>query len=151
MNRLIRRIGDASARRPWTTIGAWAVLAVLVAVLSGAVGGTFADDFSAPGSESARAQDLLEERFPAVAGGSGVAVFAADDGEQLADHRPEIEAALAQVARIDHVAAVTDPFATGRVSDDGRVGYAEISLDVPSTELGRAGRRRDHRRPAAGP
>src|SRR5829696_1798989 len=137
MNRLIGRIGDASARRPWTTIGAWAVLAVLVAVLSGAVGGTFADDFSAPGSESAQAQDLLEERFPAVAGGSGVAVFAVDDAEQLADHRPQVEAALAQVARVEHVAAVTDPFATDRVSADGRVGYAEISLDVPSTELGR--------------
>src|SRR5215213_4744454 len=137
MNRLIRRIGDATARRPWTTVGAWAVLAVLVAVLSGAVGGTFADDFSAPGSESAQAQDLLEERFPAVAGGSGVAVFAVDEGEQLADHGTEIAAALARVARVEHVAAVTDPFATDRVSDDGRVGYAEIALDVPSTELGR--------------
>jgi RND superfamily putative drug exporter len=137
MNRLIRRIGDATARRPWTTVGAWAVLAVLVAVLSGAVGGTFADDFSAPGSESAQAQDLLEERFPAVAGGSGVAVFAVDEGEQLADHGTEIAAALAGVARVEHVAAVTDPFATDRVSDDGRVGYAEIALDVPSTELGR--------------
>ena len=137
MNRLIRRIGDASARRPWTTVGAWAVLAVLVAVLSGAVGGTFADDFSAPGSESAQAQDLLEERFPAVAGGSGVAVFAVDEGEQLADHQTEIAAALARVARVEHVATVTDPFATERVSDDGRVGYAEIVLDVPSTELGR--------------
>src|ERR687898_2525481 len=108
MNRFIRRIGDVSARRPWTTIGAWAVLAVLVTALSGAVGGTFADDFSAPGSESAQAQDLLEERFPAVAGGSGVAVFAVDEGEQLVDHRPQIEAALAQVARVEHVAAVTD-------------------------------------------
>ena len=137
MNRFVQRLGDASARRPWTTIGLWAVLAVLVAVLSGAVGGTFADDFSAPGSESAQAQDLLEERFPAVAGGSGVAVFAADEGEQLAAHQPEIQAAIAQVAGIEHVASVTDPFETGRISDDGRVGYAEIALDVPSTELGR--------------
>jgi RND superfamily putative drug exporter len=137
MNRFIQRLGDVSARRPWRTIGAWAVLAVLVAALSAAVGGTFADDFSAPGSESARAQDLLEDRFPAVAGGSAVAVFAADDGERLAAHRPEIEAALAQVAGIEHVAKVTDPFETDRVSDDGRVGFAEISLDVPSTELGR--------------
>ena len=137
MNRFIRRIGDVSARRPWTTIGAWAVLAVLVAALSGAVGGTFADDFSAPGSESAQAQDLLEERFPAVAGGSGVAVFAVEEGEQLADHRTAIQAAVARVARVEHVATVTDPFATDRVSTDGRVGYAEVVLDVPSTELGR--------------
>ena len=70
MNRFIRRIGDFSARRPWTTIGAWAVLAALVVVLSGAIGGAFADDFSAPGSESAEAMELLEERFPEAAGGT---------------------------------------------------------------------------------
>jgi RND superfamily putative drug exporter len=137
MNRFIRRIGDVSARRPWTMIGAWAVLAALVVALSGAFGGAFADDFSAPGSESARAMDLLEERFPAVAGGSAVAVFAAGDGQQLEAFRAGIASALAQVAAIDHVAAVTDPFETGRVSADGRVGFAEITLDVPSTEFGR--------------
>ena len=121
MNRFIRRIGDFSARRPWTTIGAWAVLAALVAVLSGAVGGAFADDFSAPGSESAQAMDLLEQRFPAEAGGSAVAVFAAPQGRQVTSYRTGVETALSRVAKIDHVASVSDPFATGRVSADGRV------------------------------
>ena len=98
MNRFIRRIGDFSARRPWTTIGTWAVLAALVAVLSGAVGGAFADDFSAPGSESARAMDLLEQRFPEAAGGSAVAVFAAPPGRQMTSFRAGVESALARVA-----------------------------------------------------
>jgi RND superfamily putative drug exporter len=137
MNRFIRRIGDVSARRPWTTIGAWAVLAALVVVLSGAVGGTFADDFSAPGSDSAEAMDLLEERFPQAAGGTAVAVFAAPEGEQLTSFRPGVEAALSQVADIKHVAGVSDPFETGRISSDGRIAFAEITLDVPSTEFGR--------------
>ncbi|HEX6936053.1 MAG TPA: MMPL family transporter, partial [Actinomycetes bacterium] len=137
MNRFIRRIGDVSARRPWTTIGAWAVLAALVVALSGGLGGAFADDFSAPGSESADAMDLLDERFPAAAGGTAVAVFAAPDGQQLDSFRPGVESALAQVATIEHVASISDPFETGRVSDDGRVGFAEITLDVPSTEFGR--------------
>ena len=138
MNRIIGRIGDFSARRPWTMIGAWAVLAALVAVLSGAVGGAFADDFSAPGSESAQAMDLLEQRFPAEAGGSAVAVFAAPQGRQVTSYRAGVETALSQVAKIDHVASLSDPFATGRVSADGRVAFAEIALDVPSTEFGRA-------------
>ncbi len=137
MNRFIRRIGGLSARRPWTTIGAWAVLAAVVVALSGALGGAFADDFSAPGSESAQAMELLEERFPQAAGGTAVAVFAAGDGRQLSDSEAAIDAALAQVSEIEHVAAVTDPFDTGRISDDGRIGYAEIQLDVPSTEFGR--------------
>jgi len=137
MNRFIRRIGGISARRPWATIGAWAVLAALVVALSAALGGEPADDFSAPGSESAEATELLEERFPAVAGGSAVAVFAADDSRELAGSEADIVAALAQVAEIEHVTAVSDPFETGRISEDGRIGYAEISLDVPSTEFGR--------------
>ncbi len=137
MNRFIRRIGDFSARRPWTTIGAWAVLAALVVALTGALGGAFADDFSAPGSESAEAIELLEERFPEAAGGTAVAVFAAPDGKKVDGFRPAVESALAQVASIEHVATVSDPFATGRVSDDGRVAFAEITLDVPSTEFGR--------------
>ncbi|HEX7188225.1 MAG TPA: MMPL family transporter, partial [Actinomycetes bacterium] len=137
MNRFIRRIGDLSARRPWTTIGAWAVLAALVIALSGALGGAFADDFSAPGSESAEAIELLEERFPEQAGGTAVAVFAAPDGKQLDGSRAAIASALSQVADIEHVASVSDPFVTNRISSDGRVGYAEITLDVPSTEFGR--------------
>ena len=118
MNRFIRRIGDVSARRPWTTIGAWAVLAALVVVLSGALGGAFADDFSAPGSESAEAMELLEERFPAVAGGTAVAVFAAPDGEQLArlpaGHRVGAGAGRGDRARRDRERPVRDRPGLGR-------------------------------------
>jgi RND superfamily putative drug exporter len=136
VNRFIRRIGDVSARRPRTTIAAWAVLTALVIALAGTVGGAFIDDFTAPGSESAAATELLEERFPAAAGGSAVAVFAARDGERLDSSRPAVAAALSQLAAAEHVATVSDPFETGRVSTDGRIGYAEIIFDVASTELG---------------
>jgi RND superfamily putative drug exporter len=139
INRVIRRVGDTSARRPWTTFGAWAVLAALVVALTTAFGGTFLDDFTAPHSESAQAMQLLEERFPGAAGGTAVAVFAAPEGEKLTSFRSGVESALARVGKIGHVATVSDPFATSRVSADGRVGYAEITLDVSSTELGRPG------------
>jgi RND superfamily putative drug exporter len=137
MNRFIRRIGDFSARRPWTTIGAWAVLAALVVVLSGALGGTLADDFSAPGSDSADAMDLLEQRFPDVAGGTAVVVFAAPAGQRVTEHRQSVRSVLSDVAGVEHVAAVGDPFAAGQVSADGRVAFADVTLDVPSAEFGR--------------
>jgi RND superfamily putative drug exporter len=138
MQRTIRRIGDASARRPWVTIGAWAVAAAVVIGLAGSAGGTFADDFAAPGSQSEQAMVLLEERFPEAAGGSAMAVFAAPVGERLESHRPAVDAAVARVARLEHVAGVADPFTAGTVSPDGRVGFAEIAFDRPSTELGPA-------------
>jgi RND superfamily putative drug exporter len=137
MSSFIRCIGDLSARRPWRTVGVWAAVAALVAVLSGALGGAFADDFSAPGSESATAMDLLDERFPAVSGGTAVAVFAAPPGEQVSGYRPAIVSALDRVGRVEHVASVGDPFAAGHVSADGRIAFADIALDVPSTEFGR--------------
>ena len=137
MNRFIRRIGDSSARRPWRTIGAWAVLTALVVALTGAFGGAFLDDFTAPHSESARSMKLLESRFPGAAGGTAVTVFAAPKGQELTSFRSGVESALSQVAKVDHVATVSDPFATHRVSSDGRIGFAEITLDVPSTEFGR--------------
>jgi RND superfamily putative drug exporter len=137
MNRFIRHLGDISARRPWTTVGAWAVLTALVVALTGVFGGAFLDDFTAPHSESAQAMQLLEERFPGAAGGTAVAVFAAPDGEQLTSFRSGVESALSQVAKIEHVATVSDLFTADRVSTDGRIGFAEITLDVPSTEFGR--------------
>jgi RND superfamily putative drug exporter len=59
MNRFTRRIGAASARRPWPTVVAWAVVAAAVMALAGTVGGTLIDDLVAPGSQSERAMELL--------------------------------------------------------------------------------------------
>ena len=138
MHRVTRRIGDASARRPWLTMGTWAVAAAIVIGLAGAAGGTFADDFVAPGSRSEQAMVLLEERFPEAAGGSAMAVFAAPAVERLERHRPAVDAAVARIAGVEHVAAVADPFDAGAVSPDGRIGFAVITFDRPSTELGPA-------------
>jgi RND superfamily putative drug exporter len=136
MNRFTRRVGAASARRPWATLTAWAVVAAAVIALAGTAGGTLLDDLAAPGSQSERAMRLLDERFPRAADGSAMAVFAVEAGDRLAGHRPAVEAALARMARGEHVAAVADPFRAGTVSPDGRVGFAEVSFDLPASNLG---------------
>lgn len=138
MNRFIRHIADISVRRPWLTIAAWAVAAAFVLGLAGAFGGTFVDNFVAAGSESDQARVLLEQRFPGAAAGSALAVFAVGDGEQLAADRPAVESALSRVAKLEHITAVTDPFRGGTVSADGRIGYAKITFDVPSQDVGPA-------------
>ncbi|MFD3376523.1 MULTISPECIES: MMPL family transporter [unclassified Streptomyces] len=135
MNRLTRRIGDASARRPWVTIGAWVAALALVLPLAGLVGGSFVDDLVAPGSQSEKAMELLEERFPEASGGSAVAVFAVPEGERIDRHRTAVEAAVGRAAEVEHVATVTDPFTAGSVSPDGRIGYVQIDFDVPSMKV----------------
>ncbi|GAA2431379.1 MMPL family transporter [Actinomadura vinacea] len=138
MHRVICRVAAAAARRPWATIGAWVVAAVLLTGLAGAAGGTFADDFVAPGSQSEKAARLLEERFPEAAGGGAKAVFAVPEGQRLDRHRAAIDAAVARIAEVPHVTRAAAPFTAGTVSPDGRIGFAEISFDVPSTALGGA-------------
>ncbi|MCZ2805600.1 MMPL family transporter [Modestobacter sp. VKM Ac-2983] len=136
MNGWIRRIGTASARRPKRTIGAWALLAALVVALSGTLGGAYLDDLTVRGSDSAAATELLEQGFPEAAVGSAVAVFAAPEGELLTGYRDDVGATLVQLRAVERVTAVTDPFASGAVSPDGRIGFADIVLDAPSGELG---------------
>ncbi|WP_203999603.1 MMPL family transporter [Virgisporangium aurantiacum] len=135
MNSFTRRLGAASARRPWITIAAWLVAAAVVLGLAGTVGGSFADDFVAPGSQSERAMHLLEERFPAAADGNALAVFAAPEGQRLEGNRAAVDRAVAAIGDVEHVAAVADL----TIAPDGRIGYAEITFDAPSADLGIAG------------
>ncbi|WP_217502335.1 MMPL family transporter [Streptomyces lunaelactis] len=135
VNRFIRRIGGASARRPWVTIAAWAVALLLVLPLAGTVGGSFVDDLVAPGSQSEEAMELLEERFPEASGGSAMAVFAVPNGKQLELHRPAIDAAVARIAEVEHVATVADPFTADTVSPDGQIGFAQITFDLPAMDV----------------
>jgi putative drug exporter of the RND superfamily len=137
MNRFTRGIAMTSARHPWRTIAAWVLLLGGVFFLAAVGGGTFDEDFTAPDSQSGRAVDLLEQNFPEAAKGSALVVFAAEDGETLESHRADIDAVLTDVAALDHVAAVSDPFAAGTVSADGRIGYAQMTLDAPQREIGK--------------
>ena len=135
MNRFTRSLAMASARHPWRTIASWVLLMAAVFALAGAVGGAFVDDYSAKGSQSARATELITENFPEAAKATALVVFASKDDQPLETRRADIADVLADAAKIAHVASVGDPFADGTVSEDGRIGYAQLTLDAPVREL----------------
>ncbi|MBA2955671.1 MMPL family transporter [Nocardioides sp. MAH-18] len=137
MNRLIRAVAMASARHPWRTIASWVLAVVAVFFLAAVGGGTFVDDFSAPGSQSSRAMDLVGSNFPEAAKGNALVVFEAPGGASLEEDRADVAAVLEKVAGLDHVASVTDPFQAGTLSEDGRIGYSVMTLDVPEREMGK--------------
>jgi putative drug exporter of the RND superfamily len=137
MDRFTRGVAMASARHPWRTIAAWVLVMGTTFFLAASGGATFADDFAAPGSQSARALDLLEQSFPEAAKGQAMVVLATDGAGTLADHRAEISSVLGDVAGVEHVETVVDPFDAGTISEDGRVGYAQLILDAPERDLGK--------------
>ena len=58
------RLADLTYRHRLATVLAWVAALGLSIVLAGAVGGEFTADYSAPGSDSSAAQQLLEDEFP---------------------------------------------------------------------------------------
>ncbi len=134
MTSLLSSIATVVGRHPRRATAL--ILVVIAAVIGGAVaaGGAFKDDFSVPGIESQRAQDLLEQRFPAQSGTQATLVFSSDG--KLAER--ELSGPLAAIERQPHVASVDAP----RVSEDGRTAFATVSYDQTATELDAKARER---------
>ena len=111
MDRFTRGLAIASARHPWRTITSWVLVLGAVFVLAASGGGTFADDFSSPGSQSDRATRLLGENFPEAAKGTALVVLAgAGRYDARRPARPGDGGPAATSPTFDHVASVADPF-----------------------------------------
>ena len=140
----LARLARACARHGWRTIAIWVVAAVAIVAASTTIGGTLVDEFTIPDSDAQRATDLLEQRFPQQSGEAAQIVFAAPEGQTLAQGGAPaaIRTALADAARIPGVEDVGNPL-TGRaagLSDDGRIAYVDVqfseqSFDVPKENV----------------
>ncbi|MFI5713531.1 MMPL family transporter [Kribbella sp. NPDC051620] len=133
------RLGRFAFRRRRLVVFIW--LGLLAAGITGAVtlSGPTANGFSIPGTESQRAIDLLDERFPQAGADGGTAriVFQAPPGGKLADpaNAALVKQTLAQIGTGPQVAGVVDPFAAKAISADGRIGYAQVAYKVPAQEV----------------
>ncbi|MBX3314713.1 MAG: MMPL family transporter [Actinobacteria bacterium] len=137
MSKYLYRLGHWCVRRRRSVLAAWVVVLIGVGVLAGTVGGALSDQFSIPGTESQRAMDLLEERFPQATGSSARVVFAVEDGARLDDAtaRAGIEATLAELAEAPGVINVSDPFTTGAISPEGTIGFADVRYATSANEV----------------
>ncbi|MFJ9566945.1 MMPL family transporter [Streptomyces fuscichromogenes] len=126
-----------AVRRRGRVIAAWILLLTAVGALGITVHGKVASDFTVPGIESQRAQDLLEKKFPDAAGGVVRVVYAAPAGSTLTEPagKAAIEKGLAKAARIRGVVQVTDPFKTGSLSADKRIGYADVRFRQDAADV----------------
>src|SRR2546427_4394387 len=119
----------------------WIVLAVGVLAASQAVGKRNANNFALPNTDSQRAVDLLQGRFPAQAGDADQIVFRTRTGKLTdASARAVIAPTLARIARLPHVAGVVSPYDAGAnaVSKSGTIGFATVEFDQKANELPKA-------------
>ncbi|MFF2526515.1 MMPL family transporter [Streptomyces liangshanensis] len=140
MATFLHRIGRFAFRRRWLVVLLWTI--VLGALGAGAAHSTGPANsgISLPGTESQRAFDLLEDKFPAAnaEGASARVVIRAPESQRIGgpDHRAAVETILKDLkASSSHVSLVSDPFSAEAVSPDGATAYTQVTYTVASTDL----------------
>ncbi|WP_149205327.1 MMPL family transporter [Actinotalea subterranea] len=131
MSSQLYRLGRTMARRRGVVLLVWLVLLVGTGLAAVATGGQLEDNLTIPGTEAQDGLDVLGQRFPQISGTSGQLVFVAPQGDSIADHAAEVTAVLDEVADVDDVVAVADPFDGTNplaLSDDGRHAIATVQL-----------------------
>jgi putative drug exporter of the RND superfamily len=122
----------------WCFLHRKAVLAVWLIALIGffaigrLTGSAYSNSDSLPGTDSAKALQVLTTHFPAQAGDSEQIVVQAKQGTlRSAAAQTAVTSMLARVARLPHVRSVTSPYAPGgQISRDGTIGLATVTLDA---------------------
>ncbi|GGV81023.1 membrane protein [Streptomyces gelaticus] len=140
MATFLYRLGRFSFRRRRLVALLWAVVLAACAFAAAKAPAAAEDGFSMPGTESQKAFDLLDQRFPG--GNSNAAdariVFVAPEGQKVTagPNKAAIEKIVADVAGGDQVKGALDPFKmAGAVSKDGTTAYSTVSYDVQSVDL----------------
>ena len=126
-----------ACRHPWVVIAGAVTFVVVCGVLWGTMRGEFGTgSFTLPGTESQRLSDLLDERFPSVAGDTAEIVFRAPAGIENPDVREQIEALLEEAAELAQVLEVTSPYEEeGRISPDGTIARATAQYETGANEV----------------
>ncbi|MDQ8045631.1 MAG: MMPL family transporter, partial [Solirubrobacteraceae bacterium] len=137
MSALLARIARALSRRwGFGLLGVVVTFGVLGALAAN--GGPAAEDFSIPGTETQKVQDLLKAHNPNLAGVDSQVVFYAKSGT-VSDpaNKATIEATMAKIAKQPHVVAAPSPLAAGAqsISKDGRIASTTVQYDLKSTDI----------------
>ncbi|MFE4000439.1 MMPL family transporter [Nocardioides sp. YIM B13467] len=121
MTNLLYRLGRSAATRPWTAIGAWVVLALVVIASSAAFGRELEESFEAPGLDSYQAAELLSE---AQADEGGISAHVVLEAPNASTQVAPVEAALAELPGVLGT--------TSSVSPDGDI--ALVRVQYPAVE-----------------
>ncbi|MGB0872259.1 MAG: MMPL family transporter [Solirubrobacterales bacterium] len=128
---LLAKLADFAFRRKRLMVAIWALLLVGLGVLSGAVAGEYKADYSTPGSESANARALVEERFPGTTDDSLTVVWRAEQGATDPKTLAKMRAVFDEYASQPGIGVVDERRAI-EVAPGGKIAMAQIPLEQRS-------------------
>lgn len=125
---MLSALARTATRRPLTVVALWVIFLLLGFGLGTGVFGRLSDSVpEVPGTESEAAAQYLDRVAP-----DGESVTAVVEGTDVSAPRvrDQVERAVADVRRIDGVAAVPDPYTTpGLLAEDRRAVLVPVELD----------------------
>jgi len=132
---LLGRLAGVAYRRRVLTVFLWLAAVAAAVGLSTVASGEFKADYTARGSDSRAAQELLAERFPEAAGEQVTVVVRSDRPVTDPAVRSSVEGLLAGIATVPHVLSAASPYGQpGTISADGRILQATVRLDAENPD-----------------
>jgi RND superfamily putative drug exporter len=138
MSSYLYRLGHWAFRRRWLVLGIWIALLVGVGALSQAVKTDTNDAFNIPGTESQRALDLLDEKFPGSGGATARVVFAAPAGHTLDEEQyaKVVDPTIAAAQKVPQAVTTGEQFGESfTMSKDKTIGFADLHFGVAVADL----------------
>ncbi|MFC8078573.1 MMPL family transporter [Streptomyces sp. NPDC057307] len=139
MATFLYRLGRFSFRRRRLVLALWIAVLAVVGIGAMGVSSKTTDTFSIPGTQSQRALDLLNEEFAQASadGATARVVFEAPEGRKLTSgaQKAEVKALVAYLGKAHQVKTVADPYTGGTVSEDGTIGYAQVTYAVGDSDV----------------
>jgi RND superfamily putative drug exporter len=131
-------LGRRCIRGRFWVLAAWVLVVAGLVVWAQHVGSQTTDNLKLPGSDSQRATDSLDKRFPVQANGTNPVVMKAPAGAKLTDKKyaDAVDATVKSLRKEPGVASATSPLSKAGqafLSKDKRIGYISLVLhDSPS-------------------
>ncbi|CAM5554055.1 MMPL family transporter [Streptomyces tanashiensis] len=139
MATFLSRLGRFAFRRRGLVVVLWLLAFFGAGFAASTAAAPPADTFSMPGTESQKAFDLLQEKFPDARadGAAARVVVRAPGAEKITSpaRKAQVERLVADLAKAPQVAVVADPFVTNAVSGDRTTVYAYVTYRAKATEL----------------
>ncbi|MGY0018847.1 MMPL family transporter [Streptomyces sp. YJ-C3] len=102
-------------------------------------GSAYSNDYEAPGTESGRATQLLNEGFAGLGGDSDTVVWHIDGSTvRAADVETAMSNTLRQIGKLPGVSSVVSPYdaqGAGQISADGHTAYATITFERQADDI----------------
>ncbi len=132
----LRALARFCYRRRRLVVGCWLAALIGMNVLSGALGNNFTTNFSAPNTESTRAENLLTANFKAQSGDSVQVVYQGTPSMHDPAVQEQVTAFNAELAKVPHIISVSNPYTSpGAISASGTIAFANAQLDNKSQNI----------------